>query len=94
MNFKNKSAILLLGLFTLILTSNDVKSQQTDSLFKKIEDLGDFLLYRNHDTNYISNFGNEVAVRLVSVTKYNYFRIRDKINNTKQIVYGLHLFHT
>lgn len=83
MNFKNKSAILLLGLFTLILTSNDVKSQQTDSLFKKIENLGDFLLYRNHDTNYISNFGNEVAVRLVSVTKYNYFRIRDKINNTK-----------
>ena len=50
---------------------------------KKIENFGDYLLYRNHDTSYISNYGNEVAVKLLSVNKYNYFRIRDRINNTR-----------
>jgi hypothetical protein len=59
------------------------KSQQADSLMKRIDDLGNYLLYRNHDTNYISNYGDEVAVKLVSVNKYNYFRIRDRINNTQ-----------
>ena len=50
---------------------------------KKIEDFGDYLLYRNHDTSYISNYGNEVAVKLLGVNKYNYFSISDRINNTR-----------
>jgi len=83
MNSKHRFVFLLLSFFALILTSNDVNSQQADSIFKKIEGFGDFLLYRNHDTNYISNYGNEVAVRLVAVNKYNYFRIRDGINDSR-----------
>jgi len=83
MNFKHRITFLLFSFFTLILTSNEVNSQQADSLFKKIENFGDYLLYRNHDTTYISNYGNKVAVKLVAVNKYNYFRIRDRINNTR-----------
>jgi len=78
-----KSIIIISCFIALILTSKDVKSQEVDSLMKKIENFGDYLLYRNHDTSYISNYGNEVAVKLLSVNKYNYFRIRDRINNTQ-----------
>ena len=79
----SKSIIIISCFIALILTSKDVKSQQADSLIKKFEELGDYLLYRNHDTNYIYNYGNEVAVKLLSVNKYNYFTIRDRINNTR-----------
>lgn len=83
MSLKHRLAILLLSFFTLIITSNDAKSQQADSLFKKLEGFGDFLLYRNHDTSYIKNYGNNLAVKLVAVNKYNYFRIRDGINDSR-----------
>ena len=78
-----KSIIIIPCFIALILTSKDVKSQEVDSLMKKIENFGDYLLYRNHDTSYISNYGNEIAVKLLSVNKYNYFNIRDRINNTR-----------
>lgn len=78
-----KSTILIISFFALVVLPGKAKSQQTDSLFKKIEDLGDFLLYRNHDTNYISNYGNKVAVKLVALNKYNYFRIRDRVNDAR-----------
>lgn len=78
-----KATIIFFGFIGLFLVSNEAKSQQADSLTKRFEELGDYLLYRNHDTNYISNYGNEIAVRLVAVNKYNYFRVRDRINNTR-----------
>lgn len=77
-----KATIIIFSFIGLSLVSNDAKSQQADSLIKRFEELGDYLLYRNHDTNYIYNYGNEIAVKLVSVNKYNYFRIRDRINST------------
>ena len=83
-----KSIIIISCFIALILISKEVKSQevksqQADSLMKRFEEIGDYLLYRNHDTSYISNYGNEVAVKLVGVNKYNYFRIRDRINDTR-----------
>lgn len=72
--------VILLG---FLLFSAEVKSQELDSLNQKFKDLSDYLLYRNHDSTYISNYGEEVSARLVVVTKYNYFQIRDKVNNTK-----------
>jgi len=77
------SAIIIISFFALILLPEKAKPQQADSLFKKIEGFGDFLLYRNHDTNYISNYGNKIAVKLVAVNKYNFFRIRDQINDSR-----------
>ena len=83
MRVLSKSILIISCFIALIVTSKDVKGQQVDSLMTKIENFGDYLLYRNHDTNYISNYGNEIAVRLVAVNKYNYFRFRDRINNTR-----------
>ena len=74
--------IILLLILTAFLSPYKAKSQEIDSLSKKIDDLGNYLLYRNHDTTYINNFGNEIAVRLVAVTKYNSFQIRDRINKS------------
>lgn len=73
----------ILFIFVFILVCSNANSQHVDSLMKKIEGLGDYLLYRNHDTNYIRNYGKEVAVRLVATNKYNYFRLRDRINKTR-----------
>ena len=78
-----KATIIFFGFIGLFLVSNDAKSQEVDSLMQKIENFSDYLLYRNHDTSYISNYGNEVAVKLLSINKYNYFTIRDRINNTQ-----------
>ena len=60
----------------------EMQGQETDSSFRKIENLGDYLLYRNHDTTYISNYGGEVAVRILTSYKYNFFRLRDRTNKT------------
>lgn len=78
-----KSVLIISAFFVLLLAPGETKSQQVDSLMKKIESFGDYLLYRNHDTNYIHNYGNEVAVKLVAVNKFNYFRIRDRINDSR-----------
>ncbi len=59
-----------------------VQAQSLDSLKNIITDLGNYLLYRNHDTTYISNYGDEVAVRLIGLNKYNYFKIIDRNHQT------------
>ncbi|MCD4730862.1 MAG: hypothetical protein K8R74_09700, partial [Bacteroidales bacterium] len=64
-------SIFFCSILAVSLVPEKAKGQQVDSLMKKIENFGDYLLYRNQDTNYISNYGNEVAVKLVSVNKYN-----------------------
>ena len=87
MHFKLKQyfkvSIIIIGLFIVIPPGKVVKAQVADSLMKRIEDFGDYLLYRNHDTTFISNYGNEVAVKLITVNKYNYFRIRDRMNKSR-----------
>lgn len=66
----------------LMLYSNSVNAQTLDSLVQTIDNIGNFLLYRNHDTTYISNYGNEVAVKLITVNKYNYFKAIDRNHHT------------
>lgn len=78
-----KTVLIISAFIVLLFVPSETKSQQVDSLMRKIENFGDYLLYRNHDTNYIHNYGNEVAVKLVAVNKFNYFRIRDRINNSR-----------
>ncbi len=65
-----------------VLQINFVHAQTLDSLENMIKDLGNYLLYRNHDTTYISNYGKEVAVKLVVLNKYNYFRTMDRYHHT------------
>ena len=78
-----KFEILFIILFGILLNNNSVTAQNMDSLESSVKKLNNYLLYRNHDTAYISNYGNEVAVKLLTKTKFNYFTIRDKNNNTK-----------
>jgi len=69
---------MLGGLFPLraqILTS--------DSLSRKVEDIENWFLYRNHDTSYIKSYAEKVAIKLILINKYNYFRIRDLSNDIK-----------
>ena len=75
---KNGSVIRVLILFIWILGfSNNANGQITDTIVSAIEGIKDQLLYRDNDSNYIENYGNQIAGKLVGVSKLNYFRIRD-----------------
>lgn len=66
----------------------------TDSLESKIQQLGDYILYRNHDTTYIKNYADNFALKLVAVNKFNYFQFRDRNKESKLIYrpeYGVNL---
>jgi hypothetical protein len=80
--FIHKSVYLIVTLAFVILLPNDAKSQQADTTKKGIEYIGHYLLYRNHDTTYIKNYSDKISVKLVSMNKYNYFKIRDWNNKT------------
>lgn len=81
-HYKRKLIVILLFIIT-VMAGIDARAQIADSLMSKVEGFGDFLLYRNHDTTYISNYGDEFAVKLLAINKYNYFRIRDRINDSR-----------
>lgn len=48
----------------------------------KVEEFGNYILYKNHDTTFIKNYSDEFILRIVAVNKFNYFKIRDKNINT------------
>lgn len=73
---------ILIGFQLMLFNSNFLHAQSFDSLKSMVNNIGQYLLYRNHDTTYISNFGEEVAVKLVLVNKYNYFKAIDRYHST------------
>jgi hypothetical protein len=73
---------LLLGLSFIFFLPDYAKGQQADTTKKGIEYISHFLLYRNHDTSYIKSYSEKISVKLVTINKYNYFRVRDRINKT------------
>lgn len=82
MNQRTKTLFFTLIFFLILLSSMEVRSQQADSLMNKIESLGTYLLYRNHDSTYIKNYSDKAALRLITVNKYNFFRIQDRKKGT------------
>ena len=78
----HKSTYLLVGLLLLVLMPGKVKSQEVDTTKNGLEYIGHYLLYRNHDTTYIKNYSEKISVKVVAVNKYNYFKVRDRINMT------------
>ncbi|MGL1887953.1 MAG: DUF4421 domain-containing protein [Reichenbachiella sp.] len=48
---------------------------------QKINQLSKYLLYRNHDTTYIKNYADKLAIRLVNINKYNTFSLRNVKEN-------------
>jgi hypothetical protein len=77
-----KSTYLLVGLLLLVILPIIAKSQQADTTKKGLDFIGHYLLYRNHDTSYIKNYSHKISVKLVTINKYNYFKVRDRINKT------------
>jgi hypothetical protein len=73
---------LLVSLLLILLLPGYTKGQQSDTTRKGLEYISHYLLYRNHDTSYIKSYSEKVSVKLVSMNKYNYFKLRDRINNT------------
>ncbi len=53
-----------------------------DTIMKKVANIRGFLLHQDQDTNYIENHSDRWTLKLIGVTKFNYFRTRDNINNT------------
>lgn len=82
MNYRYYKTIYLLPILMFLQHVAMCQNLQPDSLMVKIEQFGDFLLYRNHDSTYIKNYGESVAVKLIGVNKISYFRIIDKENNS------------
>jgi len=84
MNKKSKIILFLFGCVVVCLLNLETRAQKVDSLLQsKIDGIADFLLYRNHDSTFISNYPTEVAVKLVAVNKYNYFNISDRKNSSR-----------
>lgn len=75
-----KISLLLFGLNLIHIAP--LKAQQIDTLMTVINGIADHILYRNNDTNYIQNYGDQVALKVVGLTKINYFRVRDQTNKT------------
>jgi hypothetical protein len=78
-----KIGIILIVLFGIQLNGNNANAQKKDTIDNIVKSLNNYLLYRNHDTAYIDNYGNEVAVKLLAKNKFNYFTIRDRNNKSK-----------
>jgi hypothetical protein len=78
----------LRGIFILFilsfssLTEGKAQSLHPDTLMMKMKDFSQYLLYRNHDTAYIESHAEELVIKLLAISKFNYFKINDKINDT------------
>jgi hypothetical protein len=68
--------VLFLGLFCPL----KAQSLRPDSLMNKFEEMGNFLLYRNHDSTYISSYAGQLTTKLLAISKINYFRVKDNGN--------------
>lgn len=85
MNSQFRTLVLSLSLTLLFLTNVNFKaqSQVVDSLEAYVDRFGHYLLYRNQDTSFISNFGSEVGLKLVAMNKFNYFSLWDTKNKSR-----------
>jgi hypothetical protein len=75
--------ILLFTLFgTLLFHSGFSQTLNPDSLMHKVEEFGNYLLYKNHDSTYITSYANQLTTKILAITKINFFKISDNINNS------------
>jgi len=83
---RKRFAAIFISIYALVaLASSPKVNAQTlnpDSLLMKVEQLGNYFLYRNHDTSYIENFSDKFTLKLIGVNKYNYFKLKDSQLNS------------
>ncbi len=74
--------ILLFAFFFLNQSRSSAQITQADSVLKKTEDFVHNILYQSHDTSYIANYSDELALKILGVNKYTYFQVNDKNKNS------------
>ena len=80
---KTVSLKIILGVLLFTGASFNVKSQVVDNVEAVVDRVGHYLLFRDQDTSFITNYGNQLALKLVAMNKYNYFSIWDFKNNSR-----------
>jgi hypothetical protein len=72
----------LIGLLWILSLNLKAQILNIDSMESKLKQVGNYFLYRNHDTTYIKSYAQYLTLRLIAVNKYNFFRVRDRFNGT------------
>jgi len=66
-------------LFSFVLLPSFGQIKNADSvIFKKLKDVGNYLWNRHHDSTYIQDYTDLVALRLVVNNRVNFFRLVDR----------------
>ena len=89
-----KYKYFLIGIFWIFSIQSYGQILNPDTLEYKLKQLGDYLLYRNHDTTYITSYADQLTLKLVAINKYSFFRIKDGISSTRlryRPKYGINL---
>ncbi len=73
---------LIIGINLACRLSVSAQITQADSILIKTEAFINDFLYKNHDTTYISNFSNQIALKILGVTKFTFFGVNDRNQNS------------
>lgn len=73
---------LPLNIFLLSCSSAKAQTLSPDSLLIKVEQLSNYLLYKNHDTTYIKSYSEDLIIKIIAVNKITYFKVKDNIKNS------------
>lgn len=77
----------LLFLLSIVAPANLIAQDEADSSkVKLIKSVQEWFL-QQQDTNYISNYNHELSLRVLGISKYNYFKIIDKNTDAKILYY-------
>ncbi len=70
--------ILIFAFLLLNQIRSNAQITKADSVLKKTESFIRNFLFQRHDTAYISNYSDELALKILGVTKYTFFQLNDK----------------
>lgn len=75
---------LLTALWLFVIMTHGAFAQviKQDSITQKIKDFTQFLLYRNHDSTYITSYADKLALKLLASNKFNSFTLIDGAMNS------------
>jgi hypothetical protein len=77
-----KKTVILSFLFLLFYAGN-VLGQKSDTTKLFFMDIFQLWMDHQQDSNYIENYSNEIAGRIIGIRKHNFFTIRDRILGTQ-----------
>ena len=78
---------LLVNLIMIISSQRLIAQNSRDSSKMEIVKTVQEWFLQQQDTNYISNYNHEVSLRILGVSKYNYFKMIDRNTNANILYY-------